>query len=86
MSVPSVPAGRLTPGDFRVGQVFSRTWSIFSRNLLSFVLVSAIPSLPGLLGYVVLPQPTPDAPPVNILTGPFENRWTSSSARHRPSK
>lgn len=58
MSVPSVPAGRFTPGDFRVGQVFSRTWSVFSRNFLTFVLLTALASLPELL----MPPETPDNP------------------------
>jgi hypothetical protein len=62
MSVPSVPAGRrFTPGDFRVRQVFTRTWSVLSRNLLTFVLVSALPSLPGPIGGLVLPESAPGA-------------------------
>jgi hypothetical protein len=35
-------------GDFRVGHVFSRTWSVLSRNLLPFCFVTAIASLPNL--------------------------------------
>ncbi len=62
MSVPSGPAGRFTPGDFRVGQVFSRTWSVLSRNFPTFVLVSAPASLPSLL----MPRLTPDNPSPNL--------------------
>jgi uncharacterized membrane protein len=57
MSVPSVPAGRFTPGDFRVGQVFSRTWSVFSRNFLTFVPLNALASLPELIPPRTLPNP-----------------------------
>jgi len=63
MTDASLPAGRFTPGDFRVGQVFSRTWSVFSRNFLTFVLVSALATLPGLL----MPQRTPGADPFRNL-------------------
>ena len=35
--------------DFRAGRVFSRTWSVLSRNLLPFCLVTAIASLPNVL-------------------------------------
>jgi hypothetical protein len=60
MTDASLPAGRFTPGDFRVGQVFSRTWSVFSRNFLTFVLVTALPSLlPALL-----PWPPPPGDPL----------------------
>ena len=58
MTDVSLPAGRFTEGDFRVGHVFSRTWSVFSGNFLKFMLVTAIASLPPLL----LPQPSPDTP------------------------
>jgi hypothetical protein len=67
MTDASLPAGRFTPSDFRVGPVFSRTWSVLSRNFLTFVVVSAIPSLLGLFVGVVaamlMPQPTPGADP-----------------------
>jgi hypothetical protein len=36
-------------GDFRAGRVFNRTWSVFSRNLLPFCLVTVIASLPNVL-------------------------------------
>ncbi|HEY6254878.1 MAG TPA: hypothetical protein VIY51_03705 [Xanthobacteraceae bacterium] len=64
MTDASLPAGRFTQGDFRIGQVFSRTWSVFSRNFLTFVLVTGIASVPGLL----MPQPTP-----GVAVDPFQN-------------
>ncbi len=36
-------------GDFRVGHVLNRTWTVFSRNFAMFCLVTAIASMPGLL-------------------------------------
>jgi hypothetical protein len=59
-----LPAGRFTAGDFRVGQVFSRAWSVFSGNFFTFVLVTGVASLPALL----IPQATPGAP-----GNPFQN-------------
>jgi hypothetical protein len=53
MTDASLPAGRFTQGDFRVGNVFSRAWSVFSRNFLTFMVVTGIASLPQLL----IPQP-----------------------------
>jgi hypothetical protein len=40
---------RFAQGDFRVGQVLSRTFSVLSRNLLPFCVVTAIAYLPNLL-------------------------------------
>jgi uncharacterized membrane protein len=45
MTDPSLPAGRFTPGDFRVGNVLSRSWSVFWRNILKFSLVTGIAAL-----------------------------------------
>jgi hypothetical protein len=59
MTDASLPAGRFAPGEFRLGHVFSQTWTVFSRNFFTFVLVTAIASLPKLL----MPQPAPGAPP-----------------------
>jgi uncharacterized membrane protein len=53
MTDASLPAGRFTEGDFRVGHVFSRAWSVFSTNFLTFVMVTGIASLPS----VLIPQP-----------------------------
>src|SRR5260370_28545546 len=54
MTDASLPAGRFTEGDFRIGQVLSRTWSVFSGNFLKFSLVTGIAALPSLL----MPQPS----------------------------
>jgi hypothetical protein len=59
MTDTSLPAGRFTPGEFRVGHVFSRAWSVFSGNFLKFMVVTGIASLPPLL----IPKPAPGAPP-----------------------
>ena len=64
MTDVSLPAGRFTEGDFRVGQVFSRAWSVFSGNFLTFVLVTGVANLPSLL----VPQPTP-----GDVANPFQN-------------
>jgi hypothetical protein len=55
MTDASLPAGRFTQGEFRVGHVFSRAWSVFSGNFLIFMVVTGIASLPPLL----IPQPAP---------------------------
>ncbi|MBO0759178.1 MAG: hypothetical protein J2P54_25335 [Bradyrhizobiaceae bacterium] len=39
----------LYQSDFRAGRVFNQTWSVLSRNLLPFCLVTAIASLPNVL-------------------------------------
>jgi uncharacterized membrane protein len=65
MTDASLPAGRFAQGEFRIGHVFSRAWSVFSRNFLTFILVTGIASLPSLL----MPHPTPGVPPVD----PFQN-------------
>ncbi len=44
-----LPAGRFAESDFRAGDVFNRTVSIFSRNLLPFGTISAIAYLPSAL-------------------------------------
>jgi hypothetical protein len=58
MTDASLPAGRFTERDFRIGQVFSRAWSVFSGNFLKFMVVTGIASLPPLL----IPQPSPATP------------------------
>jgi hypothetical protein len=52
----SLPAGRFAVGDFGVGRVLSRAWSVFSRNFMTFVLVTGIAGLPSFL----LEQVAPD--------------------------
>jgi hypothetical protein len=56
MTDMSLPAGRFTQSDFRVGHVFSQTWAVFSRNIVKLSLITGIASLPPLL----FPQTTPD--------------------------
>jgi hypothetical protein len=43
------PGGRFREGEFRLGNVFSLSWSVLSRNFLTFMLVTGVASLPGLL-------------------------------------
>ena len=45
----SLSADRFTQSDFRVGQVFSRTWSVLSRNVLKFSMVMGFALLPIVL-------------------------------------
>jgi hypothetical protein len=40
---------RSAEGEFRIGGVLNRTWSVLSRNFLMFFAVTAIASLPDLL-------------------------------------
>jgi uncharacterized membrane protein len=47
MTDTSLPADRFSQGEFRVGQVLNRTFSVLSRNLLPFCLVTAIAYLPN---------------------------------------
>jgi hypothetical protein len=46
MTDASLPAGRFIEGDFRVGHVVSRAWSVLSRNFLSFFVVTAVAAMP----------------------------------------
>jgi hypothetical protein len=64
MTDASPSAGRFSEGDFRVGHAFSLTWSVFSRNFLTFMVVTGIASLPALL----IPQPSP-----GNVANPFQN-------------
>jgi hypothetical protein len=64
MTDVSLPAGRFTEGEFRIGHVFSRAWSVFSGNILTFMLVTGVAGLPSLL----MPRPSP-VPQVD----PFQN-------------
>jgi hypothetical protein len=58
MTYTSPPTGRFSEGEFRIGQVFSRTWAVFSGHFLTFILVTGIANLPALL----MPRPTPGVP------------------------
>jgi hypothetical protein len=46
---PPMPVGPYAEGEFRVGQILNRTFSVLSRNLLPFCVVTAIAYLPNLL-------------------------------------
>jgi hypothetical protein len=50
----SLPGGRFSEGDLRVGQVLSRAWSVFSGNFLKFSVVTGIAALLSLL----IPDPS----------------------------
>ena len=49
MSEASMAASRYSEGEFRVGRVLTRTFSVLSRNLLPFCVVTAIAYLPTLV-------------------------------------
>jgi hypothetical protein len=49
MTDASLPLKRFGEGDFSVGQVLNRTFSVLSRNLLPFSVVTAVANLPSLL-------------------------------------
>jgi hypothetical protein len=66
MTDASLPAGRFTPGDFRVGQVLSQTWRVLSRNFFTFIIVTAIASLPPILVQQPLRAPPPADPAQNL--------------------
>jgi hypothetical protein len=44
-----VPAERFAEGEFRIGGVLKRTWTVLSRNFPAFFVVTAIASLPDAL-------------------------------------
>ncbi len=59
---------------FRIGDVFERAFSIFSRNFVLFVALSAIATLPYVFIFWTQPQlmtPTPGAPPQTPQVGPI---------------
>lgn len=49
MSEASLATPRYSEGEFRVGRVLTRTFSVLSRNLLPFCVVTAIAYLPSLV-------------------------------------
>jgi MFS family permease len=49
MTDASLPAGRFSEGDLRVGDVLSRAWAVFSGNFLKFIAVTGLAALPSLL-------------------------------------
>jgi hypothetical protein len=68
MTDATLPASRYAAGEFRVGQVISKAWSVFSRNFLTFMLVTGIASLPPIL----LQRPVSVAP-----VDPLQNLGTT---------
>jgi hypothetical protein len=55
MTNASQPAGRLTDGEFRIGHVFSQSWSVLSQNVFKVCLVTGAAVLPFLLIPLALP-------------------------------
>jgi hypothetical protein len=51
MSVPAAGAPAPPPGMFRVGRVFASAYAILSQNLIQFMLLSGLTSLPYILVY-----------------------------------
>lgn len=49
MPIQPPPVAQYVEGEFRVGQILNRTFTVFSRNLLPFCVVTAIAYLPNLL-------------------------------------
>jgi uncharacterized membrane protein len=65
MTHASLPSGRFVAGDFRVGKVIRRAWSVFSRNFVTFMLIIGIANLPS----VFITQPalgTAASPAANL--------------------
>jgi hypothetical protein len=46
MTEAALPADRFAAGELRLDRVFARTWSVLSRNFLTFFAVTAIARLP----------------------------------------
>jgi hypothetical protein len=49
MAQTTVPSSAAPAGTFRVGGVFSRTFSLFPRTIAKFIVVSAVASLPTIV-------------------------------------
>jgi hypothetical protein len=59
--------GHFVAGTFRIGPVLSRTASLFARNFVTYLVVTAIAALPPLLVAILVP-----ASPAS-LANPFQN-------------
>jgi hypothetical protein len=46
MTDATLPAGRFSEGDFRVGHVLSQAWSVLWRNFPTFFVVTALAAMP----------------------------------------
>jgi hypothetical protein len=55
MTNASQPAGRVTGGEFRIGHVFSQSWSVLSQNIFKICVVTGPAVLPLLLIPLALP-------------------------------
>jgi hypothetical protein len=53
MTDASLPRATFAESNFRAGRVFGRTFSVLSRNLLPFCIVTAIASLPNFLFFTL---------------------------------
>jgi hypothetical protein len=49
MANTSIPVSRVSVGEVRLGRIFDRTTSIYTRNLVPFSLVALVASIPPLL-------------------------------------
>ncbi len=65
MADQSLPAASYAERDFNIGQVFNRTVSILSRNMLPFGLIAAIAAVPSAL----LLTPGVDLVPADVAGG-----------------
>jgi hypothetical protein len=59
--------GHFVAGTFRIGPVLSRTASLFARNFVTYLVVTAIAGLPPVLVGILVP-----ASPAS-LANPFQN-------------
>jgi hypothetical protein len=55
MTNASQPAGGFTDGEFRIGHVFSQSWSVLSQNIFKICVVTGVAVLPFLLIPLALP-------------------------------
>ena len=63
-SLATVP---FNEGDFSVGRVLNRTWSVLSRNLLPFCLVTFIANLPNIAFFAMIRPGVPASTAVWLL-------------------
>ncbi len=68
MTDTPLPAASFGQNDFRIGGVFSRTFSVFSRNFLTFGLIALLANLPGVAINLLVGTPRPGTAPL-VLVG-----------------
>ena len=66
MTDASLSMNRFAEGDFRVGKVLNRTFSVLSRNLLPFCVVTAIAYLPNILLFRPAASVTPSGRTIGL--------------------